>query len=526
MPVSYDKEKVIKPHSTHQWTEEMVLEFVKCAKSARYFMLNHVKVVDADPRKGVTKFQFRDYQMRMLRLFENNDKVVLNCPRQSGKSTLVGNYCLWYSMFSTEPVSIFILANKGKTAQSLLDDIKFSYEEMAPFLKRGITKYNETSIEFDNGSKIQTGTTSKGALRGESVSLLILDEFAHVPKHIAEEFYTSVFPTINKEGCKVFMISTPKGNSGRFYEIFSEAKAGVNGFAYFEMDWREVPGRDDKFREATIKATSLQEWYQEFEARFLGSARTLINSDKLEQLQRIVEDPVFQYDDLDMWEKPTEKHLYLIAADVSKGVERDNSVAQILDITNPNLAKQAAIYVNNQIDPFDFAEKLVELARKYNNAYIIVENNTYGHDICRRIHQDFEYDYMYKGRKQAGWGVYAETRSKAIGTSLLKKYIEENNLLIKDKKTYDEICGFIEATPGVYKCESGKNSHDDRVIALMWAAYFIGSEFWKDIGEYMRNEALGKKEDDANSFPDQFQPFVIQDVEENDLKVFDDRDFE
>jgi hypothetical protein len=526
MPVSYDSKKVIKPLTQHHWTTDMVQEYTKCALSPRYFMLNHVKVVDADPKKGVTTFQFRDYQMRMLKLFETNDKVVLNCPRQSGKSTVVGNYCLWYAMFSTEPVSIFILANKGKTAQSLLDDIKFSYEEMEPFLKRGIEKYNETSIEFDNGSKIQTGTTSKGALRGESVSLLILDEFAHVPKHIADEFYTSVFPTISKDGCKVFIISTPKGNSGRFYELFSEAKRGENGFAHFEMAWDEVPGRDEAFRQRMIKATSLQEWKQEFEASFLGSAKTLINPGKLPQLGRIVEEPIFEDEHIRVWENPKPKKLYLLSCDIAKGVEKDYSVIQGFDVTNPEITKQVMVYANNLINPFDFAEVIYNYAKAYNNAYLIIENNIYGSDITRRIHQEFEYDYMYRQKKCQEWGVNSNSKTKPHATSLLKKYLEESRLMVRDKKTYDEICNFIEIRPDIYQCEGGKNNHDDRVVALMWAAYFIGSEFWKDIAEYARNEVNGINEktekEEKSLFPEQFQPFIIQDDNDNDNKIFDD----
>jgi hypothetical protein len=521
MPVAYDKIKVIKPLTQHSWTEDMVQEYCKSARSVKYFMLNHCKVVSVE--HGVIKFEMRDYQMRMLTLLDSNKKAILNCPRQCGKSTVVGGYCLWYAMFSTEPESIYILSNKGKSAQSLLDDIKFTYEELPVYLKRGIKEYNKTSIEFDNGSKIQTGTTSKSAIRGETPSLLVLDEFAHVQKHIADEFFTAVIPTISTGG-KIYIISTPCGNIGKFYEIFAEAKAtGGNGFAAFDMDWREVPGRDDKFKEQMIRATSLQEWKQEFEASFIGSAKTLINPDKLGQLHKLIEEPVSEYENLRVWDKPQQGKIYVLGVDVAKGVEKDSSVIQVFDITSATLTKQVAVYANNLVDPFDFAKKIVEIAKMYNQAYVIVENNTYGHDICRRIYQDFDYDHMYKSRKENTWGIYSDSRTKPLATSFLKKQIEDSTLLVRDKKTYDEICGFIEKAPGVYKCESGKNSHDDHVIALMWVAYFVGSEFWKDLAEYVRNEASGTKEVEQNKFPDQWMPFVIDDDDDVN-KLWNDED--
>ena len=487
----------------------MVLEngfYIECADDHIVFTNNGEKYVkdltnddEVFTKEGLSKVREvieEDYSENMYDLQVNSDKKAYYTNGiLSHNSTICGIYALWFAMFATEPKNIFILANKGKTSQSLLDDIKQTYENIDPYLKRPIIEYNKTSIEFDNRSKIQTGTTTPDSIRGESVSLLILDEFAMVPNHIVEEFYKSSLPTIT-EGGRIIITSTPKGTSNLFYEIFTNAKSGLNGYAYFDMDWRDVPGRDEDFKKKMLKTVSLADWNQEYEAKFLGSSRTLIHGDTLATIKNTLEEPVFFDDEFKCWEKPKDKHLYLVSVDVAKGTERDYSVAQILDITNPELAKQVAIYFSNKISPYYFSERILHLAKNYKDAWIIVENNTYGHDVCRRLYEEFEYTNIYKEDKK-DFGIGASHKSKSLATSSLKRLVEEKKILIKDLATYEELCGFIEVNPDIFRAETGKYNFDDKVMALVWAAYFLGSKYWNDYKEYLINEAKGIATEDT-----------------------------
>ena len=489
MPVVYDNRgKVLRPYTEHAWTQEMVLEVAKCAKSVKYFALNHCKVVH--PTQGIISMEMRKYQMEMLDLLDKHQKCVFMLGRQMGKSMTVGLYILWYAMFSTEPVNIFILANKGRTASSLLSDIKTTYEELAPYIKRGVNEYNKTSIQFDNGSVIQSSTTTESAIRGESVSLLLLDEFAHVAPHIAEPFYESAQPTISTGG-KIVLVSTPKGNTGQFFEIYHGAEQGQNGYIPFKATWELVPGRDEKWKEETIKDIGEIRFNQEHGCSFIGSSATLVSGETLkENMLRIGEDIApFQYENMDVWEKPKAGHIYVLGVDVAKGVGKDYSVIQVLDITT-NKYRQVACYASNTIDPFDLCVKVNEIGTTYNNAYACIENNTYGHEVCRTLWEEYCYENLYKeGIGRNHYGVTSNVKSKAMATSVLKRQLEQKILLLRDKKTLKELFGFIEVRPNIYGCE-GSNSHDDRVMALSWAVFFTQSRFWLDLKEYVLGQTV------------------------------------
>jgi hypothetical protein len=524
MPVKYDKLKVIRPEMNISWTREMIQEFSECSKDVKYFALNQCKVRGV---KGIIPLQLRDYQMKMLETITDNEWSVLKTGRQVGKSTIVGLYCLWNAIFAhpKKPVEIWILSNKASSAQSFLDDIKGTYEELDPFIKSnaGVIEWNKTSIEFENKSRIITSTTAKDAIRGETPNFVVLDEFAHVAAHIAEEFYKAVWPSISSGG-RIIVISTPNGNTNKFYDLFHNATDGpdANGFGRFDMDWREVPDRDEAFKEKQIKATSLQEWNQEFEAKFLGSSNTLVSGEHLEKMARMTQEPMYEYEDMVLWEKPRKDNLYVISCDVAKGVQKDSSVMQILNVTNRKVSKQVGVWSSNEIDPFDFTEKINEIARMFNDAFVIIENNTYGHEVCRRLFDEFEYENIYKERKKKFFGVTADKKKKVLGTSYLKKHLEQNKLVINDKGTYDELCNFIEVNPDVYRCSSGKNSHDDRVMSLLWGVFLLETDFWNEWAEYLREQLSDKIEGREPTLEEIYDPIIC---EQTDGPVFDDDGF-
>lgn len=185
----------------------------------------------------------------------------------SHNSLIVSTYILWLSQFCDEPKNIFILANKGEQARSLLNNIKIMYEELPPWLKKGVTAdgYAKVSVKFEDNTMIKTAGTTSDAIRGQSISFLMLDEFAFVPLHIAEDFYTAVQPTLATGG-SICIISTPHGATGLFYELYTKAKeTGKNGYKSFEVPWNAVPGRDERWRDETIKDIGLVKYLQEYE---------------------------------------------------------------------------------------------------------------------------------------------------------------------------------------------------------------------------------------------------------------------
>jgi hypothetical protein len=532
-----DLNSVSKTIAYEVWEIKTVTKTLKCADEHILFYEGFVevfckdikvgeKIITVDGLEEVISIRSLGFENEMYDIDMNNsNKRFYTNGLLSHNSTIIGLYCLWKCIFShkNKPIEIWILSDKGDHAKSFLEDIKDTYEQLDVYLKSGagIIEYNKTSVEFENGCKIISSATSKSAIRGETPHVLVLDEFAHVMPHIADEFFTAVWPSISTGG-QMIVISTPNGNKNKFHELFSNAnnRGGDNGFNAFEMAWNEPPGRDEEFKRAQINATSLQEWNQEYEAKFLGSAKTLIDADVLESIQNMPSEALYKYVDFDVWEKPKSKHLYILSCDVAKGVEQDYSVMQILDVTDNKVAKQVGVWYSNVIDPFDFSSKVSEIGRLYNNAFVIVENNTYGHEVARRLFDDFEYENLYKEKKAKQWGIPCIKKTKDLGTTYLKRYIENKKLIIQDPGTYDELCDFIEHSPGVYKCSHGKHSHDDRVMALVWGVYFIETDYWKQWKSYMViDENMNNKE--MKGLEEKYEPLMCEEVYED---IFGDDD--
>lgn len=263
MPIKHDDERVIKPNIIRNLTSEQLVEIIKCKRDVKYFANNYYKVVSNE--KGEHIIKLREFQLRLLDHFVDNRHVIICAGRQCGKTTSSCIYLLWMALFN-EHCPIAVLANKQKNAIEIIDDIKKAYEGVPRFMKPGVLQYNATMIEFENGSKVFGAATSENALRGFSAKILFCDEFAFVPKNIAEKFWKSNFPIIGNSG-KVILVSTPNGASGLYYDIWQSAnkKDGNYPFASFKVEWWEVPGRDEVFKRDMIAALGVVGWKQEYE---------------------------------------------------------------------------------------------------------------------------------------------------------------------------------------------------------------------------------------------------------------------
>ena len=375
-----------KANTAIEFTQEQIIEFLKCKEDPVYFANNYIKIVSLD--EGLTQFHPYHFQEKLINNFHNKRFNICKMPRQTGKSTTVVSYLLHYAVFN-DSVNIGILANKAATARELLGRLQTAYENLPKWMQQGIISWNKGSLELENGSKILASSTSASAVRGMSFNILFLDEFAFVPNHVADSFFASVYPTITSgKSTKVIIVSTPHGMN-HFYRMWHDAEKGKNEYIPTDVHWSEVPGRDSKWKETTIANTSEAQFKVEFECEFLGSVNTLINPAKLRTL--VYDDPVKRNAGLDIYENPIEEHNYMISVDVSRGLGNDYSAFIVFDITEFPY-RVVAKYRNNEIKPMLFPNIIYDVAKAYNNSWMLIEINDIGDQVASILHFDLEYE--------------------------------------------------------------------------------------------------------------------------------------
>ena len=478
-----------KANVPNEWTEAQIAEFLKCSEDPVYFIKTYVKIVSLD--KGLVPFDMYDFQTEMVHKFHNNRFNIAKLPRQSGKSTIVTSYLLWYTLFNQE-VNVAILANKAATSREMLQRLQKSYEHLPKWLQQGIIQWNRGSLELENGSKIMAASTSSSAVRGMSFNVIFLDEFAFVPNHIADEFFSSVYPTISSgKSTKVIIISTPHGMN-MFYKLWHDSERGKNEYVNTEVHWSQIPGRDDKWKAQTIANTSESQFKVEFECEFLGSVDTLIAPSKLKVMA--YEDPLKQSAGLDVFEESKPNHQYVMACDVARGVSNDYSAFVVIDTTTLPY-KMVAKYKNNTIKPILFPNVIVDVARHYNGAFILVEVNDVGGQVADIIHFDLEYDNLLmasmRGRsgqvvgqgfsgKKTQMGVKMSTAVKKVGCSNLKALIEEDKLIVSDYDIISELTTFIQKGQS-FEAEEGCN--DDLAMCLVIFSWLALQDYFREMND-------------------------------------------
>ena len=457
------------------WTETEIKEYAKCMKSPVYFIEKYAKIISLD--KGLVPFQLYPYQKKMFKQFEENRfNVVLAC-RQSGKSISACGYLLWFALFQPEK-SIAILANKGATAREMLARITIMLENIPFFLQPGVKALNKSNIDFSNNSRIIAAATSGQSIRGLSINLLYLDEFAFVER--AAEFYTSTYPVISSgTDTKIIVTSTANGIGNTFHKIWEGSVQGVNEYSNFRVDWHDVPGRDEKWKEETINNTSQIQFDQEFGNTFFGTGDTLINAQTLLDLRASNPVRVLEGQDMLVYKEPIKDHDYILTADVSKGRGQDYSSFSLIDISTRPF-EQVAVYRNNTISPLLFPNIIYKYANVYNKAYCIIESNDQGAVVCNGLYYDLEYENMHveSAVKANAIGIEINRKSKRLGCSALKDLLENNKIKVVDEQTILEISTF-EAKGQTFQASVGNN--DDLVMNLVLFGYFVSSAYFSDL---------------------------------------------
>jgi hypothetical protein len=461
------------------------------------------------------------FQEKMVDTFHNNRFTICKLPRQSGKSTIIIAYLLHYVLFN-ENKNVAILANKSSTARDLLGRLQLAYEHLPKWMQQGVMNWNKGSLELENGSKIVAAATSSSAIRGGSFNIIFLDEFAYIPNNIADEFFSSVYPTISSgKSSKIMMVSTPHGMN-MFYKIWTDAVNKNNTYIPIEVSWREVPGRDEKWKEETIKNTSEQQFQTEFECEFLGSVNTLINATKLKSLAHV--DPQ-RSNDIDIFEMPKENHTYACTVDVSRGTNNDYSAFVIFDVSQMPY-KMVAKYRSNEIKPVVFPNIIDTICRKYNYAYVLIETNDLGQQVADAMQFECEYDNMLmctqKGRsgqilgggfsgRGSSLGLRMTKAAKRVGCSNLKSLIEGDKLLVQDFDTIAELSTFISRGKS-WEAEDGCN--DDLVMCLVIFSWLANQAYFKELTDNdMRNALFAEQQ---NALEQDMAPFGFMDDGIND----------
>ena len=470
-----------------QWTQESLQEYKKCMDDPIYFAEQYVKVISLD--EGLVPFHLYPYQKEMFGRFnEFRFNIILAC-RQSGKSISVCAYLLWYALFHPEK-TVAILANKAATAREMLSRITLMLENLPFFLQAGTKALNKGSLEFGNNSRIITAATTGSSIRGLSINLLYLDEFAFVEK--AAEFYTSTYPVVSSgKDTKVIVTSTANGIGNMFYKIWEGAVQEVNEFTPFRVDWWDVPGRDEEWKQQTINNTSKLQFDQEFGNTFFGTGDTLISAEALMELRAKQPKRIIEQGDGFIYSDPAKGKEYIMCVDVGKGRGQDYSTFTLIDISVKPF-EQVAVYRNNTISPLLFPSIIYKYAKLYNNAYVIIESNDQGSLVANGLYQELEYDnvHMESAVKANAIGQAMTRRVKRLGCSGLKDLIETNKLKIYDEQTILEISTFV-AKGTSYEASEGNN--DDLIMNLVMFGYFAQTQFFNDMTDINLKEMLFKQ---------------------------------
>jgi len=467
-----------------KYTAEDLEELRKCKEDVIYFAENYffIRVLD----KGRQKIALHPCQKRLIKKIVANRRTISCASRQTGKTTIMTIVCLWYALFNTD-YEIGILANKEVQAKEILDRIKLAYEEIPNFIKAGVWTFSQEIIKLTNGSKIYVSTTSGTSLRGKSVNLVFVDEFAFVPPEIADAFFKSVIPVLSSgENTKLVIASTPAGVLNKYYKLYSDAEAGRSNWAWDKMYWHELPNRDDKWKQDQLEAIGydMDLWNQEYDIMFLEDGTSAINLQLLEKFKNGCGPVEFSYDngDYKIWVEPKENRIYSIGVDAAEGVGQDYSVAQILDVTDPTDIIQCAIFASNRLQPYVFAEKLNQIIRSWGRPFLCIESNKEGSQVIDALYQVHNYDNIItvtmkndvRGAYQK-MGIFCHGNSKSKGITHMKYMVETKQAVkFNDLQTVKEFETFVRT--GQKKWEARKGFHDDRVMSLLWGLYLLERE--------------------------------------------------
>ena len=487
MAASLDGVLIKKANKQETYTNEQVEELMKCMDpDDGYLHFARSFAFIQHPVKGKLLFDPYEYQLSLMHSYHNFRFNINMMPRQTGKTTCASIYLAWYAMFKPDQ-TILVAAHKYTGAQEIMSRIRFVYESCPDHIRAGVVSYNKQSIEFENGSRIVAQTTTGNTGRGMSISLLYCDEFAFVMPNIAEEFWTSISPTLATGG-RAIITSTPNSDEDTFANIWKQAEdkfdshgneqeLGSNGFHSYVAEWHEHPDRDDKWKEEEIGRIGEEKFRREYGCEFLVFDETLINSLKLSVMEG--NSPLLNMGQTRWYKKPTSQYTYAIALDPSMGTGGDNAAIQVFEL--PSYEQVAEWQHNQTAIPgqvrvlADICKYIEQCTGNTNGIYWSVENNGIG-EACLLVISDFGEENipglfvsepMRKGHvRKFRKGFNTTHGTKITACSRLKTMVENDKMSIKSKPLISELKGYV-ATGSSFQAKSGMT--DDLVSATLLA---------------------------------------------------------
>ena len=487
MAASLDGVLIKKANRQETFTEEQVADLLACMDPDEGYLYFARKFAHIQhPKQGKLIFDPYEYQLRLMHSYHTYRFNINMMPRQTGKTTCAAIYLAWYAMFIPDQTCL-IAAHKYTGAQEIMSRIRFIYESCPDHIRAGVTSYNKGSIEFENGSRLVSQTTTGNTGRGMSISLLYCDEFAFVQPNIAEEFWTSISPTLATGG-RAIITSTPnsdedtfaniwKGAENKFDEHGNESELGQNGFNSFIAQWDEHPDRDEEWKKAEVGRIGEEKFRREYGCEFLVFDETLISSLKLATMEGV--QPLINMGQTRWYKKPTAQYTYAVALDPSMGTGGDFAAIQVFEL--PSYEQVAEWQHNTTAIPgqirvlADICKYLQQETQNNNGIYWSVENNGIG-EACLLVINDFGEENipglfvsepMRKGHvRKFRKGFNTTHGTKITACSRLKTMIENDKMKVKSKPLISELKGFV-ATGSSFQAKTGM--HDDLVSATLLA---------------------------------------------------------
>lgn len=461
-------------------------EVYKCRENISYMLEKYCKIVHQ--HRGEVNFNLYDFQKRFIDIINKNNNILGLVPRQSGKTSAIVGYIVHYAIFNKNK-NIGIIADRLQTSRKILKTIKDMFKRLPEWLKPGIEEWNKTTVILANGVKIMADATSENSLVGESISLLVVDEVAKINPNLFQDFMDSVMPTISSSpSAKIVMFSTSRGLN-HWYKLVSEARTGKTDWTLFEVKWNEVPGRDENFKKKILAKYDETHWMQEYCNEFLGSSGSLISMVKLQAMPHNIP-LVEKYDKkFKIYELPKKENNYFLICDYAEGIEQDYSTIHVMKQFF-NKFKQVAVYKDNTIKPREFAGVKKIIGEYYNNGLVIGESNSIGQDSLNELFETYEYENIFWDlENKRTIGLKSTKKTKRLGNTYLKKFIENDKFEIVDFETINELSTYVQKGSSY---EADTNCHDDLVTPLSMFSYLVNNElfvdWWVDNYEMRKND--------------------------------------
>ena len=460
-------------------TDKELQDFIKCCDPDTgylYFMDNFFMI--QHPTKGSMVYHPWPYQKRLIETYHNYRYSISLMPRQSGKSTSAAGYLLWYAMFVPDS-TILVAAHKYTGAQEIMQRIRYAYENCPDHIKAGVTTYNKGSLDFENGSRIVSATTTENTGRGMSITLLYLDEFAFVRPSIAKEFWTAITPTLSTGG-KAIITSTPNSDEDQFAFIWKGAnktedefgnttELGINGFRAYRAYWSEQPGRDQKWADEIKAQLGDDRFNREIGCEFIIADETLINPNTLIAMEGI--EPVNRIGQVRWYDKPKKGNIYCVGLDPSLGTGGDPAAIQIFEA---NTTTQVGEWKHNKTDIpsqikllAQISKYIAECTNEPNNIYYSIECNGIGEAAIISLNEYGESNIPGIFISEAGKGrrgFNTTNKSKLASCAKFKTLVESKKMTVNSRSLISEMKAFV-AHGGSYAAKIGDT--DDLIMASL-----------------------------------------------------------